>query len=97
MRAMKLFPLMAALALTVSACDPQVIEKPIFPSRADVEAMTEAKPIPPVEIATDEEAAVQHDADLESWGERLHSAGARVCRWFNFNGADFDCPAMEAE
>lgn len=65
---------------------------PIFPPSADVAAVTEPKPVPPIEIVTDEAAAVQYDADIESWGERLHSAGSRLCRWFNENGAALTCP-----
>jgi hypothetical protein len=40
---------------------------------------------------TDEEAAARYDAELESWGERVQSAGLRLCRWFNANGAVFEC------
>ena len=83
---------MAGLALAASACAPQVIERPIFPSRADMEAVTEAKPVPPIEIVTDPEVEAQYDADLESWGERLRSAGIRLCNWSVEQGADYICP-----
>lgn len=65
--------------------------KPIYPPRVDVEAATEVKPIPPVDIVTDDAVAAQYDADVESWGERVQSAGVRVCRWLNERGAEFDC------
>lgn len=65
--------------------------KPLYPPNADVEATTEAKPVPPIEIVTDENVAAQYDADVEAWGERLQSAGKRVCNWLNRNGGDFDC------
>ena len=63
----------------------------LFPPAVDVEASTEPKPLPPVEIATDEQAALEYDLALEAWGERVQSAGVRLCRWFNDNGGAFDC------
>ena len=79
------------LVLVASGCA-SIIEKPIFPPRADLEAVTEAKPVPPIEIVTDPEVEAQYDADVESWGERLRSAGIRLCNWSVDQGADFTCP-----
>lgn len=64
---------------------------PIFPPSAEVKAVQEPKPKPPVEIVTDDTIAAQYDADVESWGERVQSAGVRLCLWFNENGAEFEC------
>ena len=84
------FAMLAAMALTASACgEPTPIV--ISPPPADVEAATEPKPLPPMEIATDEAAAVAYDEAIESWGERVQAAGVRVCKWLVENGADYDC------
>ena len=67
------------------------MEVATFPTPAEIDAVTEAKPVPPIEIATDDNVAAQYDADIESWGERLQSAGVRLCDWFNDQGGEFDC------
>ncbi|OGT55465.1 MAG: hypothetical protein A3E01_09155 [Gammaproteobacteria bacterium RIFCSPHIGHO2_12_FULL_63_22] len=54
----------------------------------------EPKPVPTDAIVTDPVAAEHYNAALESWGDRLHSAGARLCRFFQrtgMPGVDF-CP-----
>lgn len=83
----------AALALLTIAggCGPTVIEKPIFPSRAEIQRLQEPKPVPGPEIVTDEQASEIYNAKVEAWGDRLFASGRRVCRWMNDNGADFDC------
>ena len=86
----KRLPLVAALGLTVSACG-QPTPIVLSPPAIDVEAATEPKPVPPMEIATDEAVALQYDLALEAWGERVQAAGVRVCLWLNDNGADYDC------
>lgn len=48
--------------------------------------MTEEKPLPGDEIATDPQAEAQYNADVESWGERLKAAGERLCRFFDDTG-----------
>lgn len=53
-----------------------------FPPRADLAAATEAKPVPGDEIATDPVAEAHYNADVEAWGDRLQSAGGRLCRFF---------------
>ncbi len=53
-----------------------------FPPLADVTAATEEKPIPDDAIATDPVAEAHYNASVESWGDRLGSAGARLCRFF---------------
>lgn len=84
-------PTILALALIASACD-RPVSTPLPPAQ-DVEAATEPKPVPPVEIVTDQAAAARYDAEVEAWGERLRSAGVRVCEWLNAaaKGADYKC------
>lgn len=53
-----------------------------YPPLADLRAVTEAKPVPGDEIATDPVAEAHYNAAVESWGERLHSAGLRLCRFY---------------
>ena len=53
-----------------------------FPPLADLQATTEAKPVPGDEIATDPVAEAHYNAALESWGDRLGAAGGRLCRFF---------------
>ncbi|MDE1917650.1 MAG: hypothetical protein KGJ57_18275 [Sphingomonadales bacterium] len=42
----------------------------------------EAKPVPGDDIATDDVAFEHYNASVESWGDRLHAAGARLCRFY---------------
>lgn len=64
-----------------------------YPPLADVKAITEAKPVPGDEIATDPVAEAHYNAAVESWGDRLASAGARLCRFFDETGMPgLDCP-----
>lgn len=61
--------------------------------------MTEAKPVPGDEIATDPDAEAHFNASVESWGDRLLSGGGRLCRFFaklNMPGVDF-CPEPQGE
>ena len=53
-----------------------------FPPLADVTAATERKPVPDDAIATDPVAEAHYNASVESWGDRIGSAGARLCRFF---------------
>lgn len=66
------------MLLLVSAC----ASSAAFPPRADVQAAVEAKPVPGDNIATDDVAFQHYNADVESWGDRLHAAGARLCRFY---------------
>jgi hypothetical protein len=55
--------------------------------------VTEAKPVPGDEIATDPVAEATYNARVESWGDRLRSAGVRLCKFFDETGMpDLDCP-----
>ena len=55
--------------------------------------MTEAKPVPTEAIVTDPRASALYNADVEAWGDRLHSAGLRLCRYFKATGMEgLDCP-----
>ncbi|HKT85805.1 MAG TPA: hypothetical protein VJQ77_06950 [Novosphingobium sp.] len=65
---------------------------PDFPPRSDVEAATETKPVPPTTILTDPTASDRYNAELESWGERVQSAGVKLCRYFKARGMAVDCP-----
>lgn len=86
----KRLALVAGMLSIASACgEPTPIV--LSPPAIDVQGATEPKPLPPVEIATDEAVALQYDLALEAWGERVQAAGLRVCLWLNANGADYDC------
>jgi hypothetical protein len=65
---------------------------PLYPPSADLKALTEAKPEPTDDILTSETAAAKYDADVELWGDRLHDAGVRVCKWAKDNGMKIVCP-----
>lgn len=54
----------------------------MFPPPADLAALTEPKPVPRDEIASDPVAEAHYNAALESWGERLLAAGGRLCRFY---------------
>jgi len=81
--------LQVALALALTAC----AHGPAgMPARADIEALVEAKPTPGPEILTDPNASARYNSAIEGWGDRLSSAGARLCRFYVDQGADLDCP-----
>lgn len=67
-----------------------------FPPAADVEASQEAKPEPTLAIVTDPVARAQYRADVENWGDRVHDAAVRMCRWFNDRGGKFACGETSA-
>lgn len=67
-----------------------------FPSVADLQAVTEPKPIPPASILMDTSASDRYNAELEAWGERLQAAGIRLCRYFKVQGMATDCPEASA-
>lgn len=63
------------------------------PPADDLKAVTEPKPVPTDDIATSQKAADQFSADIEAWGDRISSAGARICRWAETVGKrSFECP-----
>lgn len=63
-----------------------------YPPKADIAAITEAKPVPPVTILTDPAASELHASRVEAWGDRLSSAGQRLCKFFARTGMDdLDC------
>lgn len=64
-----------------------------FPPPADLKAVTEAKPEPTDAIATDPVAEAHYNAAVESWGDRVRSAGLRLCRFFAAQKTPgVDCP-----
>ena len=66
-----------------------------YPPLADLKAVTEAKPVPTDEIATDPVAEANYNASVEGWGDRIRSAGIRLCKFFDETGMPmpgFDCP-----
>lgn len=64
-----------------------------YPPVADLQAVTEAKPIPTDAIATDAVAEAHYNASVEAWGDRLRSAGVRLCRFFKATKMPgVDCP-----
>lgn len=71
--------------------------QPQFPSAADVEASQEAKPRPSPAIVTDPVAREAYNAEVESWGDRVHDAAVRMCRSMNDLGADFACGETSSE
>ena len=79
------------LLLAVSGCDKQAVIQAQFPPAQDVEAATEAKPVPPLDIVTSARAAAEYNAAVETWGMRVQSAGVRVCKWLKERGASYDC------
>ena len=65
-----------------------------YPNLADLKAVTEPKPVPGDEIASDPVAEAHYNASVESWGDRLYSAGSRICRFYDrvkMPGVNF-CP-----
>ena len=63
---------------------------------ADVKALVETKPVPTDAILTDDGAAQAYGIEVETWGERLSRAGARVCRALAADGValPFACPSV---
>jgi hypothetical protein len=58
--------------------------------------VTEAKPVPTDAIATDPVAEAHYNAEVESWGDRIWSAGARLCRFFDRTDMpELECPEAE--
>lgn len=64
---------------------------PAYPPSADIAAVIEAKPKPPVEILTDPAASDRYSAAIEGWGERLRAAGVRICRYERALGMTVEC------
>lgn len=87
-----MLPMLLAAPLLASGC---VTRADPFPPRADVEALTEAKPEPSVEAVTDAKAKARDDAAIEAWGERVRAAGVRVCEWLVGAGGEYDCGEVE--
>lgn len=68
-----------------------------YPPIADLQAVTEDKPAPTEAILTDPVADAHYNASVEAWGDRISSAGGRLCRFFDnagMVGVDF-CPATK--
>lgn len=77
-----------AIVATLAAC----ATKPSpLPPRADVIALIEVKPKPPVAILTDPAASDRHNNAIEAYADRLSSAGKRLCAYFAATGMDVDC------
>lgn len=85
---------MAHLALPLSLLTANGCAVPMqsSPPPADLRAVTEPKPVPGPDIVTSDRAAAQYSADVESWGDRVSAAGARLCRYFAALGMKVDCP-----
>lgn len=72
-------PLLAlAMLLLASGC---TTSGAIHPPVDDLKAATEAKPVPADDIATSDQASADYSAAIEGWGDRVSSAGGRLCRW----------------
>lgn len=63
----------------------------------DVEASQEAKPRPTAAIVTDPVARADYRAAVENWGDRVHDAAVRSCRWMVERGAPFTCGETSAD
>lgn len=84
---MKRAVLFAALFLSACATKPQA-----YPPRADLVAVVEAKPKPSASILTDPAESDRHNSRVEAWGDRVRSAGVRLCVFFRETGMpDLDC------
>jgi hypothetical protein len=46
-----------------------------------LKAVVEQKPVPNDDIATSDQAGADFSAAIEAWGDRIYSAGGRLCRW----------------
>lgn len=76
------------LLLILTAC----AHKPVaLPPRADILSLVEQKPKPPVTILTDPAASDRYSSSLEAWGDRLSSAGKRLCAYFVATGMNVEC------
>jgi hypothetical protein len=64
-----------------------------FPPSVDLEAVTAVKPKPTPDIVTDPQANERYNAAVEGWGDRVQSAGQRICQWAVDMGAKlpFEC------
>ena len=91
-RLLVLLPLLLGAAGCGKPVPPPVLS--IALPAADVQAVIEPKPKPPVTIVTDDAAAARYSADVELWGERISRAGARICRSLASQGValGFGCP-----
>ena len=89
--------LILPFALLASSCGGTARIQPAFPSAADVEAGQEAKPRPSPAIVTDPDARADHNAAIESWGDRLSDAWVRACRSMNDQGGNFACGETSSE
>jgi hypothetical protein len=69
------------LPLTLLAASACATQGSIHPPVDDLKAAVEAKPTPTADIATSQKAADDYSASVEDWGDRLSSAGGRLCRW----------------
>jgi hypothetical protein len=83
--------------LLASGCGGTARIQPQFPPAADVEASQEGKPRPTPAIVTDPEAREDYNKAVESWGDRVHDAAVRACRWMVDRGAPFTCGETSAE
>lgn len=76
-------------ALALAACTTTTAG---YPPRADVEAVTAAKPKPTAAILTDPAANALYASKIEAWGDAISAAGKRLCRFYETTGMDVDCP-----
>lgn len=81
--------LVCALTALSSCAEKQVVHGP--PAIADLRAVTEPKPKPPISILTDTAANDRYNAEVEAWGDRLRAGGMRLCQFFEAQGALISC------
>ncbi len=63
----------------------------VYPPTADLSAAIEPKPVPGDEIASDPVAEAHYNAAVEAWGDRLRSAGLRLCKFYERIGMRVQC------
>lgn len=83
--------LVFALVMILTACATKPVA--VYPPRTDVADVITPKPKPSADILVDPAASDRHNKNVESWGDKLHAAGTRLCRYFDSIGMpDLDCP-----
>lgn len=81
--------------LLASACANKAPTSPAFPRAADLKV--EPKPVLAVDALASDQALNDHEADVESWGERGWRQVARICRWAQDLGMKgVSCPEPES-
>ena len=86
--------LVLASVWLVTGCAGRVQTSLSYPPVADLRAAIEPKPIATPDIVTSDQANADYSLAVELWGDRVSSAGGRICRWVVETGGKlpFKCP-----